>query len=188
MIAHLKGDIIKKTEKGIIINTGNIGYFVFTTKIFLPAVMENEEVELFIHSHIKEGIFELYGFTQYEELILFQKLISVNGIGPKAGMEILSIDTNKVISAILSEDEAFICKVPGIGKKTAQRLIIDLKDKVTTEKLESTHSPESEVQTDIMDALMKLGYNRNQIRRSLSAVPKEIVKVEEVITYFLKNF
>ncbi|MBD3360282.1 Holliday junction branch migration protein RuvA, partial [Candidatus Peregrinibacteria bacterium] len=99
MIAHLKGKILKKTDKGIILENGNIGYFVHLTNILLSEIEENQEIELFIHTHVKEDALNLYGFQVFQDLDFFNLLISINGIGPKVAMEILSVSPEKLKSA-----------------------------------------------------------------------------------------
>lgn len=181
MIAHLKGKVLKKTDKGIILSPGNIGYFVHITKDLLAST-ENE-VEFFIHTNIKEDAQDLYGFANYEDLEFFVLLLSVKGIGPKVALEILNIPSEKLKPAIVSEDETFICRTPGIGKKTAKRLILELKDKIETDQI---HSP-VQSHSEVIDALFKLGYQRKDITKTLRDAPEEITKTEELITYFLKN-
>jgi len=181
MIAHLKGKVLKKTDKGIILSPGNIGYFVHITKDLLSET--KNEIELFIHTHIKEDAQDLYGFVNYEDLEFFVQLISVKGIGPKVAMEIMNIPTEKLKPAITSEDEIFICRVPGIGKKTAKRLILELKDKIETDRIHTPVASHSEA----IDALLKLGYQRKDITKNLREIPENITETEEIITYFLKN-
>ena len=180
----LNENILKKTNKGAIISTGQVGYFVHLTAKILET-LTTDKAEFFIHHNIKEDASDLYGFTAYEDLEFFKQLLSVNGIGPKVALEILNTDPEKIKSAILSDDQAFICTVPGIGKKTAQRLIIELKDKVTTENL--IHSTTPELHSDAIEALLKLGYHRHHITRTIKAMPQEIEGAEEIITFFLKN-
>ncbi len=181
MIAHLKGKVLKKTDKGIILAPDNIGYFVHITKDLLATT--EKEVEFFIHTNIKEDAQDLYGFVNYEDLEFFVLLLSVKGIGPKVALEIMNIPTEKLKPAITSEDEIFICKVPGIGKKTAKRLILELKDKIETDQIHTPFASHSEA----IDALLKLGYQRKDITKNLNEIPDEITKTEEIITYFLKN-
>jgi Holliday junction DNA helicase RuvA len=188
MLAYLNGKILKKNSKGIILKVDNIGYQVFLSKTTLPLLEEMQELEVFIHHYIKEDISDLYGFTKFTDLEFFTKLININGIGPKVAQEILSADSQKIKLAIANEDEAFICKVPGIGKKTAKRLILELKDKIDIidiqespyENLQSTHN-------DALEALLKLGYGRGQILQTFRSLPQEIKEAEEIITYFLRN-
>jgi Holliday junction DNA helicase RuvA len=181
MIAHLKGKVLKKTDKGIILSPGNIGYFVHITKDLLSTV--KKEAEFFIHTNIKEDAQDLYGFVNYEDLEFFVQLISVKGIGPKVAMEIMNIPTEKLKPAIISEDEIFICRIPGIGKKTAKRLILELKDKIETDRIHTPVASHSEA----IDALLKLGYQRKDITKNLREIPESITETEEIITYFLKN-
>lgn len=191
MIAYLKGSILKKTDKDLILDTGNIGYRLFTTKKLLSEVSENDELEFFIHSHIREDTFDLYGFQSSEELNFFQKLISVNGIGPKVALEIMSTNANKIKSAIINEDLAFICQIPGIGKKTAQRLILELKEKIEVDDLENLSREHGHIDVsaheEVIDALNKLGYNKGEILQTLKKLPTKITATEEIITFFLKN-
>ncbi|MBI4975705.1 Holliday junction branch migration protein RuvA [Candidatus Peregrinibacteria bacterium] len=192
MIAYLKGNIVKKTGRAIVIDTGNIGYLVYITKPLAAELLEDTEIKLFIHSHIKEDIFDLYGFINYKDLEFFERIIGISGIGPKTGLEILSLPPDKIKKAIINEDEAFICQTPGIGKKTAKRIILELKDKLETEDLENisldrTEKTLSEVHREAVDALLKLGYQRHEVIRTLKDIPKEIIEAEEIITYFLKN-
>lgn len=192
MIAYLKGSVLKKTNKGVILDTGNIGYFVYLTKTSLSELNESQKIEFFIHTQVKEDILDLYGFTKYEDLEFFNQLISVNGIGPKVGLEILSIPSEKIKSAIINKDESFICQIHGIGKKTAQRLILELKDKIELEGIENLDnreykSIEKKPHSEALDALIKLGYQRYEIAKFIKDLPEEIKETEEIITYFLKN-
>lgn len=189
MIAHLKGQIIKKTEKGVIIDTGAIGYFVYTTSTILSKLEENSEASLFIHSHIREDAFDLYGFTSYEEMTFFTQILTVNGVGPKVALEILNTPQNKMSSAILNEDEAFICRIKGIGKKTAKKIILELKDKINTESLDIREYKgiTREAHADAVEALIKLGYQKHQIIKTIESLPKDLTQTEEIITYLLKN-
>ncbi len=183
MIAYLEGKIIKISPKGIILSTGNIGYFVHLTKNLLATVQPQDTLSLFTHQQFREDASELYGFPSFEELTFFKQLISIKGIGPKVSMEILNMPQEKIINAVLNEDFAAISKVPGIGKKTAQRIVLEMKGEFTKPLKENT----SPIQNDIEEALMKLGYSRQQIRHGLNKIPTEIVVTEEIITYFLRN-
>lgn len=185
MIAHLKGIVLKKESRGIIVSTGNIGYFVYLTPTALAEIEEEKEAEFFTHHHVKEDHSDLFGFTKYEDLQFFQQLISVSGIGPKLALDILTFPQESVKSAILNEDDAFICKIPGIGKKTAKRMIIDLKDKITVAEIREYKGIDTH--PDATDALIKLGYQRKEIIKTLENLPKELIEAEQIITYFLKN-
>ncbi len=194
MIAYLKGTVLKKIEKGIILDTGNVGYLVHLPATLLENLKELS-IELFIHSNIREDAFDLYGFANYNDLTFFKTLLSVSGIGPKTGLEIMNGDVQKIKLAILNEDHNYIKKVPGIGEKTAKRMILELKSKIEMEDIKdlgnsttsNKSSSSSDPHPDAMDALIRLGYQRHQVTKTLRGLPLEITEAEEVITYFLKN-
>lgn len=194
MIAYLKGNVLKKIEKGIILDTGNVGYLVHPPAALLDSLKETQSIELFIHSNIREDAFDLYGFANYNDLTFFKTLLSVSGIGPKTGLEIMNSDIQKIKLAILNEDHGYIKKVPGIGEKTAKRMILELKSKIEMEDISalgnssnSKSSTSSDPHPDAMEALLRLGYQRQQVSKTLRGMPTEIIEAEEVITYFLKN-
>lgn len=188
MIAYLSGKIIKKTDKGVILDTGNVGYFVHLSKTVLTELEKESTIELFIHSHIREDAFDLYGFDTYEELGFFKQLLNINGIGPKVAMEILSVPPEKSKAAIINEDDKFLCKIPGIGPKIAKRIVLELKGKITTDQPDRPyHGLDEKIDDEAFDALTKLGYQPQQIRKILNNLPSDIKKTEQIITYFLKN-
>ena len=188
MIAYLQGQIISRDEKNVILKCGQVGYDVFCTKEFISKIRESEEVEFFVHTHIREDCMDLYGFESKDQLIFFKQLITINGIGPKAALEILNFEVEKVKLAIINEDLAFITKVPGIGKKTAQRMIIDLKNKLEV-NFNENYSPSLGIDTEkeVMEALIGLGYQRKHIKMRLGDLLSKSSNTEEIITYFLKN-
>ncbi|MCX6735088.1 MAG: Holliday junction branch migration protein RuvA [Candidatus Peregrinibacteria bacterium] len=194
MIAYLKGNVLKKIEKGIILDTGNVGYLVHPPAALLDSLKETQSIELFIHSNIREDAFDLYGFANYNDLTFFKTLLSVSGIGPKTGLEIMNSDIQKIKLAILNEDHGYIKKIPGIGEKTAKRMILELKSKIEMEDISALgnsssnkSSTSSDPHPDAMEALLRLGYQRQQVSKTLRGMPTEIIEAEEVITYFLKN-
>jgi len=187
MIAFLRGAIFKKTDREIILECGNIGYFIFLTKNTLSQINENEEKEFFIHQNLREDSSELYGFITFEELIFFKNLININGIGPKVALEILNFPKKKIIAAICNDDTEFICKIPGIGAKTAKRIILELKDKIDAEPDEEYQSPTKEIDNDIIEALQKFGYQKHKIKKILKRIPQNLKKAEDIISYALKH-
>ena len=192
MIAYLKGKVLKKIEKGIILDTGNVGYLVHPPATLLRDLKESQDLELFIYSNIREDAFDLYGFATYSELTFFKTLLSVSGIGPKTGLEIMNSDVQKIKMAILNEDHNYIRKIPGIGEKTAKRMILELKSKIEVEDIKdlgnsSKSNADSDPHPDAIDALLRLGYQRHQVTKTLREMPTAITEAEEVITYFLKN-
>ena len=191
MIAYLKGKVLNKTEKDIILNTGNIGYSVRLPKPTLEKIKEKEELELFIHSHIREDAFDLYGFTKHEELDFFKLLITINGIGPKIALEILTLPIEKTKLAIAEDDSNYISRIPGIGSKKAKRIILELKGKIEISDLHTSRSQKNlnneNIDDEAIEALVKLGYQRHEIKNRLRKIPQSIKTTEDIITYFLKN-
>jgi holliday junction DNA helicase RuvA len=188
MIAYLNGKILKKTNKGIILDTGNIGYFVHLSAPLVEKITEKDPLELFIHSQVREDAFDLYGFLDFEELGFFKELIGVNGIGPKVAIDIIALPIEKVKAAILNDDSEFLTKIPGIGLKTAKRLILELKNKIDINLMDRPYNTlEPKINEEAEEALLKLGYQRHQIRKIIKDLPENLEKTEEIVTYFLKN-
>jgi len=170
MIGSIKGKIILKTEKFLLIETGGVGYKVNVSPDVLSKIKQGQEVFLFIHTHVREDILDLYGFLSQEELEFFEMLINISGIGPRSALAILgiaSIDT--LHRAIGTGDIGYLTKVSGIGKKTAEKIIIELRDKVGEEKEGASLQGE----LDALEALKSLGYSQNEAREALKKVPAE---------------
>jgi len=188
MIAYLKGYILKTLEKALILDVQGVGYEVKSNTNFLADIKENEEVEIYIHTHVREDDISLYGFSTHEELELFKLVISVSGIGPKIGLELLNNPVGMITQAIYTEDTALLSKTPGLGKKTAQKLILELKNKVTPHALPTTSGTQTApITSEVMEALEGLGYNRHQITTGLKKLSPEFTTTEELITAFLKE-
>lgn len=173
MIARITGTIVEITDKGLIVETNGIGYLVATPN----TSRELGEVATF-HTHlvIRDDAHELYGFETAEEKLLFTTLIGVSGVGPRTGLQMLMLYTmNDLVRAIKNGDSKAISLVPGIGKKTAEKVIIDLKDKFANFAFVDT-DPKS----DLVEALLSLGYKDVQVRDAITAVdttlplPKQI--------------
>ncbi|WP_044640506.1 Holliday junction branch migration protein RuvA [Risungbinella massiliensis] len=187
MIEFMKGKVyIVELDHVVIESNHGLGYRVSMVN---PMVLtEGEETFLHTHQVIKEDSHTLYGFVQKEERDLFRILLEVSGVGPKAGMAILSGGAPvQIVRAILTEDLRFLTKLPGIGKKTAQRMILDLKEKLDklnwvsllqTETEAPTSNPvpqvnETDRSRDVVDALMGLGYNEEEAKRAVEKVASE---------------
>ena len=176
MIAHLRGKLLAKHPNQAIVETGGVGYDVtisVPTFSDLPAV--GAEVTLHIHTHVREDLIALYGFLRPAEKRLFEKLVTVSGIGPKLAITILSgMAADEMVSAIRGNDVARLTRIPGIGKKTAERMVLELRDKLPTEGIaESPVTPAmSAVEEDVLSALMNLGYQRAAAERALASVEK----------------
>lgn len=188
MIAYLNGKIIKKLPKAVIVETGSVGYLVHVTTPLLEKISAQQKVELFIHTKVREDDISLYGFEKFEELEFFQTLLNVNGIGPKIGLELLACDVNKTKAALMTGDIAYLSKIPGIGKKTAERMVVELKNKVSLDGMDRLHNIlEPSGNNEAIEALAGLGYQRFEIVKVLKDIPETMTATEEIITYFLKN-
>src|SRR5438067_1258719 len=176
MIAHLRGKLISRHPNQVIVETMGLGYDV---TISIPTFSElpglGTEVQLHIHTHVREDLIALYGFLRPEEKQLFEKLITVSGIGPKLAITILSgMAADDMIHAIRGNDIARLTKIPGIGKKTAERMVLELRDKLPKEGMGGVEvAPKiSAVEEDVLSALMNLGYQRPAAERALGSVKK----------------
>jgi holliday junction DNA helicase RuvA len=176
MIAHLRGRLLAKQPNQVIVEAAGVGYDVtisVPTYSELPGV--GSEVALNIHTHVREDQIALYGFLQPSEKQWFEKLITVSGIGPKLAMTILSgMPADSMIGAIRGNDIARLTKIPGIGRKTAERMILELRDKLPppNESAVSRVASLTPVEEDVLSALMNLGYQRAAAEKSLSSTNK----------------
>lgn len=186
MIAYLSGKILTKTEKELIVMVSDVGYAVFVPRSFLEKYNEGQNIQLHIHTHVREDELSLYGFATQEAWRLFKLLLTVSGVGPKSALEILNSPENQIKQAIAKKDSAWLTRIPGIGTKTAQRIIIDLHGKVAHEKFEEplTTTPS---QDDLIQALISLGYPRHHVVEGLKKIPAEISGEEAIIKYFLQH-
>jgi Holliday junction DNA helicase RuvA len=189
MISYLRGKIKVKDEKFLVLDVAGVGYQIFVSPLTLEEIKDKEEVELFTYLYLREDAMELYGFLTNEEREFFVQLLTVSGVGPKSALGVLSVARlDDVKKAIIHGDPAILTKVSGIGKKTAERVIIELKNKIDVSDLsEKTKSTEIEIEeSNAIDALVKLGYSASEARDALRAVDKNIVGVENRIKEALK--
>lgn len=172
-----------------LLTQNGVGYKVFLTKPNFEIVNEGDEnVSFFTHLNVKEDSLDIYGFRSQKELELFELLISLSGIGPKAALGILSLDTPDAIAgAILRDDPEYLTKVSGIGKKTAQKIAVELKDKVLKIGFEITGGPAKKNNEEVYDALFSLGYKKHDIQNALKNIPEEISGTENMIKEALKH-
>ncbi len=170
MIAFVKGKVFEKEANALIVSCGNIGYRLFVSYQTLANVERGKEYFFYTHHFVKEDRNELYGFLSQNELNLFKRLISVGGIGPKTALAILSpFKVERVEEAILNGNTNFLVKIPGIGKKTAQRIILELKGQLAKEE----HQTGMEVPEEVFQILLNLGYKRKEIEKALKEVASE---------------
>ena len=175
MIAHLRGRLLEKHPNRVIVDVNGVGYDVHVPlSTFYEMAEPDEQIALRIHTHVREDALLLYGFATRLELQIFERLISVSGIGPKLALAVLSgIEPNELVSAIRTANVARLTGIPGIGKKTAERIGLELKDKMASFlPAESAALPSAAADTvrdDVLSALMNLGYHRPLAERSVDA-------------------
>jgi Holliday junction DNA helicase RuvA len=173
MIAHLRGRLLAKHPNQAIVEAGGVGYDVnisVPTFSSLPEI--GTEIALFIHTHVREDNLSLYGFLQTADKSLFEKLISVSGIGPKLANTILSgmPETSQIVNAIRSGDLARLTRIPGVGKKTAERMVLELRDKFPAVGVEAPRTTTTPVREDVISALMNLGYKQAEVEKTLAGI------------------
>lgn len=198
MIAYIKGKIAYKHNEYIVVETNGIGYKIFTSLSSVQAMGPvGDEVKMYTYLYVREDIMSLYGFCTQEELSMFELLISVSGVGPKAAVSLLSsITPSKFSLAVITDDAKTLTKAQGVGSKMAQRIILELKDKikkeqmVATEKLKEESVPADGENTRIpeaISALMVLGYTPIEASRAVSAVYSDDMDLESIIKNALKG-
>jgi holliday junction DNA helicase RuvA len=186
MIAHVHGKVAEKFGNSVIVDVHGVGYEVQTALGDYEKAILHEEIKFYTYHHIREQSQDLFGFSSLAAKKLFELLITVQGIGPKAALAILSISKSEVVrNAIANEDTAFVAKASGVGRKTAERVVVDLKDKVgmplhydnntiTGESAILSHADEA------LEALMALGYNLNDATKALEGVSTDLSTADRV--------
>jgi Holliday junction DNA helicase RuvA len=186
MIAQLEGTLAGIRGNSVVLMVGGVGYLVAVSTYTLGKLAGRDEVLLHIHTHVREDQFNLFGFLDEEELHMFELLISVSGIGPKMGLSILSIADIKTIRlAIVNKDPSLLTRVSGVGKKTAEKLIVELQNKVTA--VAGDEDGDAVAGQDALEALTSLGYSVTQAREALKLVPADVVEVGARIRAALKT-
>ncbi|MBQ8596671.1 MAG: Holliday junction branch migration protein RuvA [Lachnospiraceae bacterium] len=201
MIAFVRGIVEDLTEDNIVVDVGGIGYNVKIsagTAALISGI--GDEIKLYTYTSVREDAFQLFGFLTRDELEIFKKLITVNGIGPKGGLSILSVmSADDIRFAVISGDAKMIAKAPGIGKKTAERVILDLKDKISLEDTlmhkemagagaAGAAGNDNQAGNEAVEALTALGYSASDAVRAVKSVPiTEDMDVEDILKLALKN-
>lgn len=201
MISFIRGYVADSTESSVILETGGIGYEIFMTGTAIErAVRESGEILVHTYFHVREDAMQLYGFLSRDDLQVFRLLLGVNGIGPKAALGILAgLTADELRFAVLSDDVKTLSRAPGIGKKTAQKLILELKDKLNAEEafeLKLAHVQEkagseaaaADGSGEAVEALVALGYSSTQALQAVhkvSGIPAD--DVEGILKAALKN-
>jgi Holliday junction DNA helicase RuvA len=183
MIGSIKGKITHKSTSYVIVETNGVGYKIFLPQIILVSKHVDDEVSLVIHTYVREDQITLYGFETLAQLEFFELLLTVSGVGPKSAMGIMSLSNLDMIkSAIASGDAGIFKKVSGIGTKTAERVIVELREKL---KNEGIAAPIAQEHNDALEALVALGYRENDAREVLKKIPSDKT-IQEKIKLALK--
>lgn len=190
MISHLIGKIIWKNDKFIVLDVNGVGYKIACandTLFELEKIGVENEIALWTHLAVREDSQNLYGFLKKEELDFFELLISISGIGPKTALGILSVSTiSNLRKAIATGETSLLTKVSGIGRKIADKIVLELKDKIIPSDDEK-NSPTAEAESEAMDALISLGYSERDSREALKKLPKTLSRTGDIIKQALKN-
>lgn len=189
MISYVEGTIELKGIKFLVVRTGGgIGYKIAVPEETLLKLPEKGgEVKLWTHLYVREDALELYGFIHFAELELFETLIAISGIGPRGALGILGVapvDTLK--KAIATGDTSYLTRVSGIGRKTAEKIVLELREKMAGKGVLAVEAPELRDEADALDALIQLGYSQREAREALQQVPKNIVGAEKRLKEVLK--
>jgi Holliday junction DNA helicase RuvA len=178
VIARIKGQILSKSPNSVVIDCGGVGYeLAISVSTFTELGNEGATASLHVHTHVREDALALFGFAEAAEKRLFEKLLTISGIGPKLAITVLSgISSERLVTAIRSGDHATLTKIPGIGKKTAERVVLELKDKL--DDMEGL-APQSSVPSlggvaeDVLSALVNLGYPRPVAQKAVETAAKD---------------
>ncbi|MCA9524579.1 MAG: Holliday junction branch migration protein RuvA [Myxococcales bacterium] len=177
MIARLRGTVVAKTVDSVTVDVGGVGYRVFVPMLAMSQLLVGEAVELQIHTHVREDALLLYGFPTDDEKSLFRLLIAVSGIGPKQALNIMGgMEADELVGALRRDDLKALSRIPGVGKKTAERLCYELRDKVTN--LAALPSPKagaspSALLDDLLSALVNLGYKPKLVDDAITALAND---------------
>ena len=200
MVSYIRGELVAIEEEKVIIDVNGVGFGIFMpaqSMNYLPQI--GEEVRLHTYMNVREDAIQLFGFLTKDDLKVFKLVISVSGIGPKGGLSILSqLSPDDLRFAVMSGDAKAIAKAPGIGKKTAEKLIIELKDKLSiedvlnkvdeSETIAVTSNASNEIQAEAVQALVALGYGNTESMKAVKKVEmNEDTTVEEVLKLALRN-
>jgi Holliday junction DNA helicase RuvA len=176
MIAHLQGTVLAKKPTFLVLDVHGVGYKVFCTERVLAAVAIREDCSLHTHLAVREDALDLFGFATSEELELFQLLIGISGIGPRSALGIMGLETiEKLTSAIAHGDVGYLTKVSGVGRKSAEKIVLELKEKVVLLDVHDASGMRHEDE-DVLEALKALGYRADEAREALRQVPEDVTE------------
>lgn len=186
MIASISGTLTAFGDRFCIVETGGLGYQVFVAMAFRSAAKVGDTVTLYTHHHISDSANDLFGFPSVEEVSFFELLLTISKVGPKTAMNIMSAATiDELRAAIQHGDPTLLTKVSGVGRKTAERIVLELKEKIDVGAGEGSGALKEDA--DVLDALVSLGYARQEARTALRSVPPNVVGVSERVGAALKK-
>jgi Holliday junction DNA helicase RuvA len=182
MIGRINGEIILKTDRFLVVDTNGVGYKINVSPETLNSVKKiGSSIILWIHTHVREDSLDLYGFLDRKELEFFEMLINISGIGPRSALAILGISSIETLEkAISTGDTIYLTKISGIGKKTAEKIILELRDKIGRKDGDGT----LQVELDTLEALKSLGYTERDSREALKKIPQDVdtnTKIREAL-------
>jgi holliday junction DNA helicase RuvA len=185
MIGYLSGTVIKTRGRKLLLDVHSVGYEVFVSSKILINAKVNDEQKLWIHTHQTSDAISLFGFSEEAELSFFELLNSVNGVGPKTALDILETPIAALEKTISQGDAGKLSETPGIGKKTAARIVLELKPKIAGGDPEVPET--DDVDSEILEAIVRLGYPKKDAQKILTKLPKNIQETEEIVRWFLQN-
>ena len=190
MISSLHGRITAKGENYVVVEVGGVGFKVFVPSSSLDQFGSvGQEISLFTHMHVRENELALYGFRSPDELQLFELLLGVSGIGPKVGLKIVSIMSVETLrEAIATGDAAMLTRIPGIGKKIAERVMVDLKDKLGVSLEFVSYPALTHADAEVISALTSLGYSIAEAQAALRSLPQQDFPLEDKVRLALQYF
>lgn len=185
MIGFLSGSVIKIRGKKIILDVNGVGYEISVNQKLLTKIQPNDALKFWIHTHQTSDSISLFGFAEEKDLRFFELLNSVNGVGPKSALEILEKPADALEKIIVSGDARKLAETRGIGKKTAARIILELRSKIAGGDPEIPET--AEIDSEILEAAAQLGYPKKVAEKILAKLPREITETEEIVRWFLQN-
>lgn len=193
MFAYLSGTVLSIEESRIaVLPTGmGLGLEVFVSPAILGTVRTNDPIELFLHHHITDVSEALFGFGSPDERLLFRKLLKVNGVGGKTALALLSLGRSPLVAAIEKGDEKVLASVSGVGKKTALKIIVELKKELSGEALFANEDAQVSLKArhheEITDTLVGMGYDKKAVEKTLEAIPEDIVELQDQVIWSIRK-
>lgn len=188
MIRLLKGIIELQDGQHLVIDVHGVGYYVYATQDLLARAVVGDQIKVFIYTHVREDIFDLYGFSSLEDLKLFEQFLNVSGIGPKTAIGIFAVGSReRIMTAIATSDVTFFSSVPRLGKKNAQKIIIELKNKLGSLDELDFSSPTLKADGEVIEALKGFGFSAREALDALRSLDPEVTSVSEKIRLALKE-